>query len=70
MVDGTILSSQQISNGQWQSATSYEEFENEKIIYIERSIKILFFLDCDNCSQLSHFTFFLAKIELKKMMNI
>lgn len=37
MNDGTILSSPEDINGQWQSATgAYEEFENEKIIYIEK----------------------------------
>lgn len=37
MNDGTILSSPEDINGQWLSATgAYEEFENEKIIYIEK----------------------------------
>ena len=57
MGDGTILSSPADINGQWQSAAgSYEEFENEKIIYIEKEqLKNTFSLIATIAHELSHF---------------
>ncbi len=57
MADGTILSSPADINGKWQSATGvYKEFENEKIIYIEKGqLKNTFSLIATIAHELSHF---------------
>lgn len=57
MADGTILSSPADINGQWQSAAgAYEEFENEKNIYIEKGqLKNTFSLIGTIAHELSHF---------------
>lgn len=57
MADGTILSSPADNNGEWQSsAGAYEEFENEKIIYIEKEqLKNTYSLIATIAHELSHF---------------
>jgi hypothetical protein len=57
MADGTILTSPADINGQWESASgAYEEFENEKIIYIEKSqLKNTVSLIATIAHELSHF---------------
>ena len=57
MADGTILTSPADINGQWKSASgAYEEFENEKIIYIEKSqLKNTVSLIATIAHELSHF---------------
>jgi len=56
MDDGTILSSPADINGEWKSATGiYEEFEDEKVIYIEKSqLKNTFSLIATIAHELSH----------------